>query len=117
MNTIFGIPCTDFPTSYFEAITAVKMILQKCGMIFCGLIFHKLRSNPHTAVTFITAVFQYGVDFFLRKGKSEGRYSFALRFVDIFDLFGFGQKRYVIKQCELFAACRNIRFGFFFDQL
>ncbi len=89
MNAIFGIPCTNIPTVCLEAIAAVKMILKKCGMIFCGLIFHKLRSYPHTAVTFITAVFQYSVNFLLRKGKSEGRCSYALRLGNIFDLFHF----------------------------
>ncbi|MBQ8333634.1 MAG: hypothetical protein IJX93_07665 [Clostridia bacterium] len=47
---------------------------------------------------------QNRVDFFLRKGKSEGYVSGTLRFVDVCDLFGFTWEGQITKEGKLLSA-------------
>ena len=89
MDAVIGIPRTDAPTVFLDAVAAVVAFLDEPFQLVAGLLLHKLRGDSHTAVLVVAAQHQNVVDFLLRKRKSRER--FVLCFINHLNLFFLGE--------------------------
>ena len=85
VNPILRIPDRNAASILLDTITAMINFSQKIRQFFDWFLFHKLRSNFHTAIHAITSQHQKMIYFFLRKRKS--RELFALCFIYHTNLF------------------------------
>jgi len=84
VNAILCVPRGNGALVRAHPVAAAEGLLQECRLLIHAFLLHEESDDGQATAVRIAAKAQHMIDFLLRKGKSEGRGSHALRHADLF---------------------------------